>query len=159
MKFLTQFSVDRPSPGVDCQTKRDVDLGAKQEFRDECDINRIMDRYNRTGQLPDLVSREPMYGDFSEVPTYLEAVELVERAETAFMALPAEVRAECANDPAVFLDRVRDREWAEKHKLVLPSSTPALQAAEGSGAAGQAAGGKGGEKPPGPSKSGKSDAE
>lgn len=106
--------------------RRNLDLSqgnlAKESFRDECDINKIMARYAKTGHLPGLIQENPIYGDFSDTPTYMEAVQLVDRAETAFMALPAEVRAECGNEPAVFLERVTDAEWRKKHKDALGDS-------------------------------------
>ncbi|AZL82968.1 internal scaffolding protein [Apis mellifera associated microvirus 18] len=92
----------------------------KGSFKDETDVNKIVEKYRRTGQLPSLVSRNPAYGDFSDVPSYQEALARVRIAEEAFQALPAAVRAECQNDPSVFLAAVRDPAWAEKHKLALP---------------------------------------
>lgn len=97
----------------------------KQSFKDECDINHIMARYKKTGQLPDMIRENPQFGDFSDVPSYLEAWNRVQFAETQFAALPAAVRQECFNDPAVFLEKVKDKEWAQKHALALtPSSAP-----------------------------------
>lgn len=121
----------------------------KDSFKDECDINKIMKKYLRYGQLPALVQREPQYGDFSEVPDYQEALEIVHRAEVAFSALPAAVRRECENDPAVFLERVQDPEWARKHELALPKEvtppgqpSPAPASKEGAEPPNPPAGGK-----------------
>ena len=93
----------------------------KSAFKDECDINFIMKRYNRTGELPLMAKSDPRYGDFSDVPSYMESLERVRLAEEAFYALPAEVRRECDNSAAVFLEKVRNKDWAEKHKLALPA--------------------------------------
>lgn len=103
----------------------------KQSFKEECDVNNIMRKYFRTGQLPELARREPKYGDFASVPDYQEALNTVLRAETIFQALPSSVRAECQNDPAVFLERVKDPEWALKHKLALPRQTIPQDATKG----------------------------
>lgn len=91
----------------------------KQSFRDESDINRIISKYNSTGQLPALIRRDGRFGDFSDVRDYQESLDIVYRAQAAFDALPAQVRAECGNDPAVFLEKVQDRDWALRHKLAL----------------------------------------
>lgn len=130
-----------------------IDLGGesrtKQQFKDETDINKIMARYVKTGQLSHLVKKNPIYGDFSSVPDYMSAVALVERAEIAFAALPASVRADCENDPAQFLARVSDPAFVETHKDALrgvvsipsdPKPTPPSQPAANPAAAGGASG-------------------
>lgn len=92
----------------------------KSEFARDADINQIVGKYLRTGQLPTLAKSNPQYGDFSDVPSYQESLNRVMVAEAQFMALPAAVRRECDNDPTVFLDKVQDPDWALKHKLALP---------------------------------------
>lgn len=116
------------------------DKRTKDSFKDECDINYIMARYDRTGYLPELAARQPQYGDFTDVPTYLEAMNTVKVAETAFMGLPAAVRAECDNNPAVFLEKVQDPAWALKHELALPVKAAPQAAAEESAPASAGAG-------------------
>lgn len=80
----------------------------KQSFKDECDINMIMKRFKRAMGV-DYLSRYQGYvsgefGDFSQVTDYRTALEQIARAGDVFMALPAKVRAEFQNDPAMFLD-------------------------------------------------------
>lgn len=120
--------------GLDCSKDEKM---TKDSFKEECDINVIMARYKRTGALPQNY-RHPVYADVSEVPSYMEALEVVRQAEEAFYSLPAETRLECANDPAVFVDKLRgDKEWAKKHGLLAesaaeapPLASPAAKAAE-----------------------------
>lgn len=70
----------------------------QQHFKDECDINVIVNRYVKTGVLPDS-NVEPFYADLSEVPNDLQtAYEAVFRAEAAFMQLPSDVRKSLGND-------------------------------------------------------------
>lgn len=75
----------------------------KQSFQAECDINNILKRYEKTGQLPDLIKQDPRYGDFADLPSYQEALHLVEMAQTQFAALPVQVRDRFGNDPQKFL--------------------------------------------------------
>lgn len=75
----------------------------KQSFRDDCDINNILKKYNKTGQLPGLIKTNPQYGDFSEVGTYQDALAVVLHAQSQFEGLPSAVRARFSNDPASFL--------------------------------------------------------
>lgn len=76
----------------------------KQADKEACDINNILRRYEQTGVLPDLIKREPRYGDFSSVPSYQESLDIVHRAETQFAALSAEVRDRFGNDPVKMLE-------------------------------------------------------
>ena len=76
---------------------------AQQQFKDECDINTILERFNVTGQLP-VMPLQPQFGDFSGVTDYQTALNAVLDAQESFDALPARVRERFANDPAAFVD-------------------------------------------------------
>lgn len=69
----------------------------------DADINVIMDKYARTGQLPP-IKRLPSYGDFDGITDYREAIHAVRDAEELFMQLPAKVRSRFENDPGQFLE-------------------------------------------------------
>ena len=72
----------------------------KQSFQNECNINSIMKKWEKTGLLSHSRSSQPRYGDFSNVTDYQSALNAVSDAQDAFMELPAQVRARFANDPA-----------------------------------------------------------
>lgn len=63
----------------------------KQEFMDECDINSIMSRYQRTGAINHYAKWSPSYGEFSPCD-YQEAQNLVLRAQKMFAELPSSIR-------------------------------------------------------------------
>lgn len=116
----------------------------KGSFADECDINRIMSKYQRTGILPD-VSKLGQYLDVSNVTDYASALNMVSDAQDLFDALPAHIRQDCYNDPAVFLDRATDPSWLLKHGLAstpLPAAAKAPMLGSG-GSDGQANNGRG----------------
>lgn len=75
----------------------------KQEFRDECDINTIMSRYQFNGEMPVLNQRSPQYLDTTGIE-FQEAMEFVAGAQTLFNELPSALRNRFSNDPAQFLD-------------------------------------------------------
>ena len=79
-----------------------------QSFRNECDINQIMSRYEKTGALPEMIKANPQYGDFSELPSYQDSLHIVMKAEEQFAALSAKVRSRFDNDPSKFLDFAND---------------------------------------------------
>jgi phage internal scaffolding protein len=76
---------------------------AQQQFREECDINTIMERFGRTGEIVAPI-RMPQYGDFDGVNDYHSAMNAIVEAQSAFDSLPAKVRARFSNDPAEFLE-------------------------------------------------------
>lgn len=86
----------------------------RQEFQDECDINKLMERYEKTGMLPQQPQREAFYGDFTDLPTFQEAQHIVMQAEAAFASLPARVRREFADNPAMFVDFASNPENIDK---------------------------------------------
>jgi len=75
----------------------------KQSFKDECDVNRIMARYQATGQLPDLNEVAPQYLDVTGLE-FQAHQQFIAGAKTLFHELPSKVRARFANDPGEFLD-------------------------------------------------------
>lgn len=71
----------------------------QQHFKDECDINRILERMKVTGtamQYPNGFE----YGDFSDVSDYQGCLHRLIEADAAFATLPSKIRAEFNNDPA-----------------------------------------------------------
>lgn len=85
------------------------DSMAKQSFRDECNINNIMKKFERTGMIDHVRSVEGSYGDFTDAPVdYQTAVNIVIAADNMFSSVPAKVRARFNNDPGEFLKFVED---------------------------------------------------
>ena len=94
--------VARPRITVECKGGR-----THQSFKDECDVNQVMKRYEKTGILRQSQNR-PQYGDFSNVGDYQEALNTVIQADKMFGELSATVRRRFDNDPQQFLDFVED---------------------------------------------------
>lgn len=147
MKFRTRFS-ERVSPLVICSTEEGK---TKSEFMDECDINKIMARYRRTGVLPESARMAAArYGDFSAVPSFMEMQDKILAANELFAALPAAVRKQFDNDPHEFLAASHTEEGQELLiKLGLgKEEIPAPQGGVPSPAAGVAAKGDSGKSEP-----------
>lgn len=81
----------------------------KQSFKEESNINHIVNKYLKTGQLPNS-SRAAMarFGDFSNIPSYKESLEVVLRAQEMFSELPSAVRNRFRNDPEQILQFLAD---------------------------------------------------
>lgn len=94
---------------------------AQQHFKDECDVNNILRKYESTGLVTHVANGTPSYGDFSSVLEFQQAQNILIEAQDAFEALPASLRKRFDNDPAVMLEFIEDpdnREEAEKLGLV-----------------------------------------
>lgn len=79
----------------------------KQSFKDECDINNIMARFQKTGVLAFANKFEARYGDVTGVD-FGEAMRVVADARSMFAEMPARLRDRFANDPARFLEFVQN---------------------------------------------------
>lgn len=142
----------KSQPGIDCQAAKDG--MTKQSFKDECTISKIVEKAEKTGQLPAMIAADPQYGDFSSVPDYQSALNLVLKAEEQFNALSAAVRDRFDNDPSKFLAFMEDSknvDEAVRMGLATRRSEGAGGASadpgRGSGAAGGQAGGVGAGNP------------
>lgn len=108
-KFYTLYN-PAPKQGLEFTEPSLTD----QSFKDECDMGKLIDRYNKTGFFYNPLAmhgqkpRAPMFEDFSDVPTFQEAQEVIARSQAQFEALPSKVRDFFDNDPALMLAFVND---------------------------------------------------
>lgn len=113
-----------PAIFVDCSVEPSL---TRQEYADECDINKLMAQYEKTGLLPGNMNlNPPRYLDVSDVPDLPTALNMLNEATSAFMSLPATVRRDFDNDPVKFIQFAENpenlpkmREW----KLAPPEAT------------------------------------
>lgn len=96
-----------------------------QSFKDETDINLIVARAIAGGDVLHVNPRVARYGDFSNVPDYQAALNLVNRAEGMFRELPANVRERFSNDPVKMVEFLQHSEnYDEAVKLGLVVARP-----------------------------------
>jgi len=114
----------------------------RQEFKKDCDINEILKTYKLTGKLYQTM-QNPEYGDFSATQSYIDALDIVHKAEIQFNSLSASLRDRFKNSPAALLDFVNNASEADLETIGLIEKTPAAPAAgvPPAGAGGQAPGG------------------
>ncbi len=79
----------------------------KQSMKDECDINLIMAKYQKTGAIAHLNRHGADYG-FATSEDFASAMRTVTVAQDMFDHLPSSIRNRFANNPAAFLDFVQD---------------------------------------------------
>ena len=99
----TPFNYDRNDASKQSAKAFPQETLAQQNFRDQCDINRIVKQYGVTGQVP-VTLRTPIQEDFVAVTDYHTAMTAVRKGRESFESLPAEVRYRFKNDPGRFVD-------------------------------------------------------
>ena len=101
---LTSMYVEKdgnnPAFGLDCSNLPSL---TRQEFAEECDINVLMEKYEKQGIISHINPREPQYLDLVGLPDLQTAHHIIQAATAEFMALPAKVRAQFENDPMQFV--------------------------------------------------------
>lgn len=105
--------VNNPEPLAPSRTK--------QEFKKEVNINSIISKMKNGISPPAWMTQAtPRYGDFSNMPTsFMDAYNLIEKAEAAFESLPLEFRRALDHNPAN-LDKA-PRELFERFGLLKTS--------------------------------------
>lgn len=124
--FQNAYSVPFRGSDLDCP---DPSL-AQQSFKDDADINVMLERFKVTGQMPVGVVM-PTYGDFNGVSDYRSAVDAINKASNAFMDMPAEIRSRFQNDPQRFLEFCSDdKNRDEAIRLGLVPAAPVVPVPE-----------------------------
>lgn len=80
----------------------------KQSFKDECDINTLMARYQSTGEIPVINQLAPQYLDVTQGFDFVEMQHQVLEAQYLFNQLPSTLRSRFANNPAEFIAYCQD---------------------------------------------------
>lgn len=136
----------------------------QQQFKEETDINYIIDLYTRTGVLPQS-NITPQFGDFTHATDYHSALNLVKASEMTFMSLPAALRARFGNDPGQLIGFLNDSENRDEAiRLGLVDAPPSEGLSTGSperpqGASGGETVGKAGQRAKAPVRPSKGDSE
>jgi len=128
----TQYNYDHDAASNASGLVCEEPTRAQQHHKDECDINIILERFGKTGQVP-VNAISGTYGDFSGVYDYHTALNAIIASESEFAALPAQLRYKFDNDPSnlvQFLDNPENRAEAEKLGLVKISSPANIEPAK-----------------------------
>lgn len=100
----------------------------KQEWTEECDINVLMKRFEKTGVLSHVARTPPRYLDLTSVPDLQSAMNTMSEAREAFMHLPAAIRATFDNDPVAFVDFASKPENIEQMRKWKLAPEPEVEA-------------------------------
>jgi phage internal scaffolding protein len=129
LRSLYNYDADQVSneTGLRCD---DASL-TQQQFKEESDINTIVDRFLKSGVLPSAATM-PQYVDYEGVFDFQSAMNVVRQADENFMRLDAKVRARFNNSPQQFLEFFANSENVDEAirlGLAIPvSPSPVAQA-------------------------------
>lgn len=93
----------------------------QQQWKDECDVNKIMEQMYKTGSLTHIRNQQTgAYADLTDLPDYQTSLNTIIKANETFEALPAEIRTRFKNDPAELIAFIDDeKNIEESYKLGL----------------------------------------
>lgn len=120
--FRTGYNYDVEAVSLETGLKCEDESLAVESAKEEADINTIVRRFGLTGELPDDV-RMPQSGDFTGIPDFHTALNLVRATQEEFLRVPAEIRDRFQNDPArlmAFLEDEGNRDEARKLGFLKP---------------------------------------
>lgn len=106
------------------QTINVEDSKTQQQFAAQCDVNNIIAKYKKTGELP-LARKQGVFADVASITDYHDSLNRVLDANAAFMRLPADLRTRFGNDPQQLLSFLQDpKNYDEGVKLGLYEPQP-----------------------------------
>ncbi len=91
----------------------------KQAFKNQCDINTILKKAQKTGAISHLAKHEASYGDFTGFD-FFEAQMKIAKATEIFDELPSEIRREFNNEPRQFFEYANKDESVGRMAQLLP---------------------------------------
>lgn len=81
----------------------------QQQHKDMVDINKIMARYKKTGQITHLRNaQQGVYADLTNIPDLAEAHMQVQKAQAMFEQIPAHIRHKFENKPENLISYLKD---------------------------------------------------
>ena len=122
MKIKSYYTDCRKETEGICFTEPSM---TQQHFKDECDMDTILRKYETTGFLVDPLEprRQAQFGDFSEVQDFQSAQNKVAQVSEYFDSLPAHIRMRFGNRVSEFLSFVTDetnRKACEELGIFIP---------------------------------------
>lgn len=117
----------RANGSLRVQLDTGTDTKTIQSAKKETDINYLIARYKKTGQVPPHIRTDGVYGDFTKIADYQTAMNRVIAAQENFMLLPSELRREFDNNPQKlleFMEKPSNRKRAQELGLVEKPKEP-----------------------------------
>lgn len=79
----------------------------QQHFRDECNINQIIAKYNKTGIIQHVSRNRQRFGEFMDLADHAINLDKVAKAQQSFDQLPSAIRNEFGNSITGFFEFIK----------------------------------------------------
>lgn len=96
-----------------------VDRRTHDAFKDQCDINKILEKAQQTGAVSHLSKYKETYGDYSDYDFFTHE-RMLREGNAIFSDLPSEMRKEFNNNPQEFFDFVNKPDNADRLHVLFP---------------------------------------
>ncbi len=97
-----QFKSPYINPPTRCWFETTGESMTQQHFAEESEINNIIRTYDRNGIVEHIQRGNAIYGDFSNITDFSDALEQIKDAQQEFMNIPSEIREQFKNDAGEF---------------------------------------------------------
>lgn len=104
MKFYHQYDRQQPKP----RTYNDEPSQTQQHFKDECDVNHIIDKFTSTGELLHVRGAPGLYADVGSATDYQDLMNNLRAVQGAFEGLPEEIQDEHGSAEAWLHSMLKD---------------------------------------------------
>ena len=74
----------------------------QEQFAEESEINNIIRSHDRNGVIEHINKGNAIYGDFSNITDFSEALDQIREAQNEFQQIPSEIREKFQNDAGQF---------------------------------------------------------
>ena len=78
------------------------DSMTQQHFAEESEINNILRSHDRNGIIDHINKGKEIYGDFSNITDFSDALEQINEAKKEFITIPSSIREKFQNDAGQF---------------------------------------------------------
>jgi phage internal scaffolding protein len=129
------FKTPYTNPPSRCWFETTGDSMTQQHFAEESEINNILRSHDRNGVIEHIHRGNAIYGDFSNITDFSDALYQIKEAQQEFLNIPSEIREKFQNDAGQFfkfasnpdnLQELRDMGLANPQQSVaMPADIPA----------------------------------
>ena len=108
-------------------TLNDMPSMTDQQWKDETDVNKIIEKHKKVGVISHLSKKQGQYADMSNISSLQESLIKIQSASMKFKELPQELRDKIHNDPLQlegFLTDPKNNEYLESLGLKSSKKAP-----------------------------------
>ena len=99
----------------------------QEQFAEESEINNILRSHDRNGVIEHINRGNAIYGDFSEVTDFSDALDQIKEAQNEFQNIPWQIREKFENDAGQFFKFASNPDnLAELQELGLANPQPSV---------------------------------